>query len=609
MLGVVAYCVGLIARRAYILDAHHPRNHVYSDGMPITALAELLVDPNGRQQFFHTLWPPGTSAFFALNLIYDPTLGSAAAWQFVLSSAVPLIVAHTARLAWGPRAGWIALTMSALHFGFIHYGGFFLAEQLFQFAVVVAVWTTVAALVMGRWSSANDSLASSATVFARWRVLSGVVCGLAWALAYSFRPNALPVALFVGLWMSARWLRRRQRDALLGLAGGLLGLLVVMVPLTSRCTSLLGHFCPGSSNSAMNLALGHAPDVAGLYFRPRDDQPSAGMNYWYPPARAHHGYVGTAVVPTSLYDTGRVLSWVADRFVEHPFDFLVVSLGNALDLFGFPYWPEDYALLPARRATILKQLFLVFVLVPGLAMWGLNVRRMTQKRELGDVESLFTAVIFGMFVVAAASLGEARYRIPFDTVLIALAARAYTCNRVDRDVLQPQARSLRYSVAATGLGIAMATTLLTATAMAEVRLAARISPFVPKRNSSAPLAGMLSLSDIDTPRPDGTPWDAPGNFHLHCTPTCSELRIALGGMQHSPTIEVSADHNDRYQVIFYKNDVPVGQVAWGVFEGADGLRVVQSNVPPSALAAGYDMLGVRPLYGDGRYSIGHVKLL
>jgi hypothetical protein len=72
---------------------------------------------------------------------------------------------------------------------------------------------------------------------------------------------------------------------------------------------------------------------------------------------------------------------------------------------------------------------------------------------------------------------------------------------------------------------------------------------------------------------------------------------------------VSADHNDRYEVVFYRNGRDVGRIAWGVILGPDGLKTVQSDVPLSAQSGGYDTLAIRPLYGDGKYSVGHVRLI
>ena len=50
------------------------------------------------------------------------------------------------------RAAWIALTMASLHIGFVHYDGFFLSEGLFQLAIAISIWATVAAL-----STAGDA--------------------------------------------------------------------------------------------------------------------------------------------------------------------------------------------------------------------------------------------------------------------------------------------------------------------------------------------------------------------------------------------------------------------------------------------------------------------
>ncbi len=109
---------------------------------------------------------------------------------------MPLLIAHAARLSSGDRPGDIALVMASAHFGFIHYGGFFLSEQLFQFTVVAALWLTVLA-------------ARLHTSLPRWRLIAAGGSGIAWGLAALFRPNVLPVAAVAGLWLAVRWLRRR----------------------------------------------------------------------------------------------------------------------------------------------------------------------------------------------------------------------------------------------------------------------------------------------------------------------------------------------------------------------------------------------------------------
>jgi hypothetical protein len=608
LLGIPAYGIGVYARWVYILQVHHPRNHVYSDGEPITALAELLTNPSGHQEFFHTIWPPGASAFLALNLTFDPSLGSAAVWQFVLSALSPLPIAHAAHLAYGRRAAWVALAMSALHFGFIHYGGFFLSEALFQFAVAVAVWATVVVLAATGPPPATGNVAATRPASAGTLLGAGVVCGLSWGLAFSFRSNALPVALFAASWLCVRWARRKNRRAFVGLAGGLIGMLLVVAPLSQRCTQLVGQFCPGASNGAMNVALGHAPDVGGLHFVPLPGERRDVGNWWFPPALGQHGYRGTAEVSGSVYDTSRVLTWVKDRFVRDPVEFAAKSLGNALDLFGSTLWPEDFEPLARRRATILEQVVLVFVLIPGMAMWGLNIRKMVKRRDIGCTEAFLTSAVLGVFLVAAASLGEARYRIPFDALFILMATRALA-GKDDAPGASSSRAWLRYSVGAAGASLAVAAALLVATVHTRLRLAARLSEVLPAPSVSPALGGTLAASQFGVRRADGTVWDAPGNFRFRCNPACPELRVDLEGERRSRSIEVSADHNDRYEVVFYRRGKDVGRIALGIVDGLDGLKNTQHDVPPSAQTAGYDTLGVRPLYGDGKYSIGHVRLI
>ncbi len=72
----------------------------------------------------------------------------------------------------------------------------------------------------------------------------------------------------------------------------------MIAPLAHRCSQLLGRFCPGSSNFAMNIALGHAPpDIAGLDFQAQDQHEPGRSSTWTPPARLHHGYQGVAPSP------------------------------------------------------------------------------------------------------------------------------------------------------------------------------------------------------------------------------------------------------------------------------------------------------------------------
>jgi hypothetical protein len=285
-----------------------------------------------------------------------------------------------------------------------------------------------------------------------------------------------------------------------------------------------------------------------------------------------------------------------------------VSIGNALDLFGPTLWPDDFAPLAPRRATILGQAVLVLVLIPGMAMWGLIVRSICRRREIACTDAFFTAVILGVFLVAAASLGEARYRVPFDAVFVLLAARAFAGKKGAAAPTPPPVRGRVY-FAVMGPMVAFAAVLVVATSHPQLRLASRLRAAMPSRGAAAALAGAIDAAKFSTRRADGTPWDAAGNFQFRCKPSCPELRVDLEDERKSKAIEVSADHNDRYEVVFYRQGEDVGRLALEIVDAPDGLKTTRHDVPLSARAAGYDSLGIRPLYGDGKYSIGHVRLI
>ena len=604
LLALTAYGVGVVLRVDYVLDLHHPRNSVVSDVMRISALAQVLADPAGRQECFHTIWPPGASAYLALHIPFDPTLGSAAVGQVLMSCASPLLIAHAARMAYGARAGWIALLVSALHFGFIHYAGYFLSEAPFQLAISIAVWATVAALVMARSPTASQEATQNRLWPPGWPHVAGLVSGVAWGLAYSIRPNALPIALFAGAWMGVRWLRRRDRRALAGLIAGALGLLLVAAPLALRCTRLLGHFCPGAANFAMNVALGHTPDTTAIHFIPGPGQCSTGQNSWAPPALGLHGYQGTSEIHAAPYETWPILSWVIHELARDPLHFFVFSIGNAADLLQLPYWPSNFAKVTPRQVTVMSQIFLVGVLVPALGRSGAVIRDFVRGREVGDEDFVLVAIVVALFLLSAASLGEPRYRLPLDGVFIMLGARALG-GKLRTPVPK---RSSRAAIATVGGAVFAATGLLVAAADPSVRLAARIASMVPPPTRSHGRVIPYRLSELATVPAKGSAWNAAGNVVLRCTPGCEAISVDLGTVRHSPIVEVSTDASDRYEAIFYLRDAEVGRVGWGAFEES-GMRTTRSVVPLSAIGSGYDSMTIRPLYGDGSYSVGHIAFV
>jgi hypothetical protein len=611
---LVAYVASTIVRFWYVLVAHHPRHHVTSDVVALLDLAERLIASPTAQTLGDTIWPPGTSAILGVFMALDGTLGLAAFAQAVLGSLVPVLVAHTTYVALGRRAALIALGFASLHFGFIHYGGFFLSEQLFQFAVAVAVWASVVALRHA------DTIEGSSPRGRRRGVLAllGVGSGVAWAFATSFRPNALPVALVVGIALAVQALRGRRWHRLQMLGAGLLAFALSLAPLAVRCTLLKGGgFCPVSSNVAMNIALGQSGELGGLSFVSSAAEQQT--TTWLPPALNQHGYGGVGTVPASIYDTAGVLRWVAGRLIAEPGRFLLRATGNTLDLFRLEYWPDDYGITDERLVTVVKQVFFLVVIAPALVALAAAVRQARRARALPVLLCFLIALVAAMLGTAALSMGEARYRLPFDGVLILCAASLVAGGGGALGAPMRGATALRASMRpgraplwlfgiVAAAAVAGAATVAVASSLRWHALGA-LERHAGHRLTWSVDTTRRPAADFSTPRAPESPWDADGNHVFACSPACAELRLTYPQPRHARSVELSLDNNDRYRVIFYLGDRPLAEGNVDARPGKPGLRVEERAIPPAANAAGFDSIGVLPLYGDGVYALGHLRLV
>jgi hypothetical protein len=599
---LVAYAGGICGRAAYILIGHHPRHHAGSDARDLLDAANRLLDPAAVQTVGDTIWPPGAPSLLALLTLADPTLGVAAWVQFALSAVVPLLIAHTTLLIAGRRAAAIALALASLHLGFIHYGGFFLSEQFFQFAVALALWVSVYALR----AAERHSIVASDRIERAHPFALGAAAGLAWALATTFRPNALPIVGLVGLALLARGLRRDRR--LLGpLLGALLAFVLALAPLADRCTRLRGGFCPVSNNIAMNMVLGQAGEYMGINFRDRvHPERTTG---WVPPALLQHGYGKMRDVPFSIYATGPALAWFGERFVNAPGQFLVRATGNVFDLFRLEYWPDDYGPLGRRQATVLKQGFLLFVIAPAFVA-ALGLARRIAKRPTPSALPLFLlALLVALGLVAAGSLGEPRYRIPFDGVFICLAAASFVRAVPGATRFARRASPLARALAPVAPAVCVSALGLLAVALVShpsTSLAARLREHDGKVGSTGPRRTVAAAA-YSKARGAGGRWDDEKHFRFPCRPRCEELLLAFGKRVTSRSLELTLDHNDYYRVTFYRGDRALAAATIRQ-SGGDGLAVRHVDVPPDARDR-FDTLGVLPLHGDGRYALGHVRLL
>jgi hypothetical protein len=584
---------GVIARYRYVFNLHAPRHHVSSDAGEVIELARKFADPHASQSIADTIWPPGTAALLAPLVALDPSLEAAAWLHFLASTATFLLIGYSAYVAAGLRAGQLATFFAAFHFGFVHYGGTFLSEQLFQFAVALALAITVIGVRM------TEQSVASARAALRLSGL-GALVGLGWGLASMIRPNALPVALMTGAALLLLTLRLRQRCRLPFVAGALLAFVVVLLPLTDRCSELSGRFCLVSNNVAMNVALGQAGEVKGLEFR--DAARPELTTSWVPPALLHHGYDAMGSVTRAIYDSPGLLGWVFERLKQDPGMFLVRAAGNALDLFRLEYWPDDFGRLPERAATVAKQAFLLLVVAPGLvAFVQVGLRWRSRARS---VLPFVLVAAFGSVVVAAAlSMGEPRYRIPFDAVLILLAATMYTRSEASLFEERAVASHAKVVLAVAAAIAALCAILVTSVSHPKLRAMAR-SDLGPA-SVTVGRTELRPAREFDRRVAIDSAWDGGGNYRFPCAARCSGLALGFGETQRARTLEITLDHNDAYALRFMRHGREVGAVVISP-RPSRGMRRETLSVPETA-RAGFDQVVLFPLYGDGRYSVGSVQ--
>jgi arabinofuranosyltransferase len=116
---------------------------------------------------------------------------------------------------------------------------------------------------------------------------------------------------------------------------------------------------------------------------------------------------------------------------------------------------------------------------------------------------------------------------------------------------------------------------------------------------------VVPLSALSEVKSEGTPWDAEGNIIF---PEAG-VQIALERIYHAKSWEVSLDHNDDYQVLYFHGNTEIGAQQIAAKNSTDGLAVYQVAVPNATAEQGYNRIVIYPLRGDTMYSIGHIRLL
>jgi len=402
-LGLLVFVVALLVRLVFVCGFHSPGDFVFSDMSVYDQRARNLL--SGSSNAWDTFTPVGYPALLAAIYALGGSGSIVGVLQASLGAATAALTATLGlRIFQRPLLAWVVGLAVALHLPGVLYSGFLLTETVFAFCVVAACWLLA-------WSVEGASR--------RTRMLSGAALGLMLGAAATVRPNLL---LFLPLLPVLLWLGsgRRWRHALPIFAMVLGGFSLPVGVAALRNSRLLGRPASLGTNGGLNFYLNLA-DVRGVRFRerrtthritpipnlvrfPRDEDEEA--------------------VSVPFYDDSHYYQRGLALLREQPSRLLERGGRNLVEAAGIGrqgYWPEPNTRLTRTH----RRAFFIAALLPSLA----GALLLAGRRRWAARENLVLLAAAGLvasnLVTILFFLGDPRMRVPFDPLVLLLAAAGY----------------------------------------------------------------------------------------------------------------------------------------------------------------------------------------
>ena len=417
----------LLVRLLWNLWVHPPADYVYSDMDTYVQRARALVSDPLRRDVNETFFPVGTHYLLAATMALFRTHGLLPAtllWAAMGAALAPIGYFLTGRLHGGPEwRDWadgpqaderatlvarVAGTVLVVYYPLISYTGYFLSETPFALCVTLAALLTLRVADHGRLRDA-------------WFL------GATLAFGTLFRSQMLAVLPLLALVALLRWrelpeLRRPRVVA--AIVVPVLAVLAFNLALTHYHT---GRATPIAQNAALNRAFGRChcyelrtrdaswgpPPLGELYRRGEVDPTS------FP--KLNPAITPVLKVRARMTDEPKIHE-LADRCVREGGwgKQLYYGFTHVLLLWGFsPAWPDMGVpeFRPLMQGGTRAHLFAFAI--PSLIALGLCVRRARARL------ALVVAFVLSLFVVVLRYMGDARLRVPYDAVWIAVALDVY----------------------------------------------------------------------------------------------------------------------------------------------------------------------------------------
>jgi len=414
---VVAYAVGVLCRFIYIFVWHPPTRYITDEMAEHVRLARNFAHPFAQPHLLDTLSAPGTGYLLGFLSIFDNSFMLATIAQFLISCAIPLAVYVIARRLFSEKVAELSLIVVSFYFPLIAYAGYFLPDNAMTLIVLSAVYFLIL-------SFQNTHLAH----YCGYAFLSGISFGL----AASLNTSALWIASISFTFFLVLAFRFEITKVVASILTAIVGLSIVVAPLSNRCTSVNGgNFCIVSNELSYASVVGHASYRKIIFKNPQVSHPSAYIS----PVNHMKGVVKQIYIPHGAYESTKNWELVRYSFGSDPIGFVFKSLQNAIALFvgTFP-WPSR-ELSEKILNAIYGTAFIFLLLGPALHyVWRQRIWLHPLAQSSGGA-MLMLLPILSLVLVALVGMGEPRLRIPFDPFIIVLACCAWI--KEDKSQVKP----------------------------------------------------------------------------------------------------------------------------------------------------------------------------
>ncbi|MCZ6775684.1 MAG: glycosyltransferase family 39 protein [Ignavibacteria bacterium] len=220
---------------------------IWSDSATYNQWARRIVvnhDWLGQDPFFMTpLYP----YFLAITYsIFGFDLLAVRLVQLAIGVGAVVCVFFIGEQLFSRRVGFVAALIASVYGPFILYNNLLLVETLKVFFLVL----TVSLLLFARERQQ-----------VRWWITSGASLGF----AILCRPTDFMVMAVVGAWVFS-FLQWSAQQKLVRFGGFVLGVIMLIVPVTVRNYAVSGEFVFITSNGGLNFYLGNNPQAVGVYY-------------------------------------------------------------------------------------------------------------------------------------------------------------------------------------------------------------------------------------------------------------------------------------------------------------------------------------------------------